>query len=240
MRAAAIIRTSVALLFCMAAAVSEQAHAQNFEGSGLLRFGVFGQIGSNNFDVNEPYEAEGSVSGASFAGGGTFGYDWLLHSGLIFGIETDLAVDTFNEAFDYRKLHIDYQATLRGRAGVYVHPDVLLYGTAGLSILGVKFDGVFDPVTISRYSKSDSLIGWTVGGGVEYNWHNAIFFGEYLFAGYESFSFSEPVTDGETITRVRNDIDVDQHIFRLGVKFVIGYDYPDYSAGAYTGGCCRY
>lgn len=238
MRAAAIIRISVALVFCMAAAVSEQAHAQNYIGSGLLRFGVFGQVGGNNFDINQPVEIEGSVSAASFAGGGTFGYDWLLHSGAVLGLEMDLAVDTFNEEREHRKLHIDYQATVRGRTGFYVMPDLLLYGTAGLSILGVKFDGVLDPEAQTRFSKSHSLIGWTVGGGVEYNWHAAIFFGEYLFAGYQNFNFHENVQDGETVTRVRNDIDVDQHIFRLGVKFNIGYDYTDYS-GVYTG-CCGY
>jgi len=236
MRASAIIRASVALLFCMAAAVSEQAHAQNFEGSGLLRFGVYGQVSSSRFDINEPIEAEGTASAASFGGGGTFGYDWLLHNGWILGLEADLGADTFNESRADRKYHIDYLATLRGRAGAYVRPDLLLYGTAGLAILGVDYDGAFDPVTLDRYNKADSLIGWTIGAGIEHDWHGMRLFGEYLFTSYEAFSFNEPFSDGGDIVRIRNDIDVDQHLFRFGVKFIIGYDYED----PYVDRCCRY
>ena len=236
MRAFAIIRALVALSFCMAAGVSEQAHAQNFEGSGLLRFGVYGQVSSTRFDINEPVEAEGTVSSASFGAGGTFGYDWLLHSGMVLGIEGDLGVDTFNDSRADRKYHVDYLATVRGRAGAYVRPDLLLYGTAGLAIVGVNFEGAFDPITEDRYNKADSLIGWTAGVGFEHDWHGTILFGEYLFTSYESFSFKEPFTYGDSIIRVRNDIDVDQHLFRFGVKFIIGYDYED----LYVDKCCRY
>ena len=61
-----------------------------------------------------------------------------------------------------------------------------------------------------------------------------ILFGEYLYANYGNFSFREFVNNGVDIITLHNSIDVDQHAFRLGVKFIIGHDHRE----TYYGGCC--
>ena len=231
MTASAFVRTSVALLFCMAAAVWNSAHAQNYDGAGLLRFGVIGQVSSHSFDVQLPYEAQGSLSAASFAGGASFGYDYMVHPGWIVGIETDVVADGWQENRGLREYSIDYLATVRARLGAYVRPDLLLYATGGLSLLGVSFKGVFDEETQSRFVDSQTLPGWNVGVGAEFDWLGMSFFGEYLYGNYGSFSFNERI--GTSLV-VRNDVDVDQHLFRFGVKFITGHDYRE----SYYTGCC--
>lgn len=231
MTANAITRASAALLFCMAALVFGQAQAQNYDGAGLLRFGVFGQVGNTTFDIQEPAEARGSTSDTAFGGGATFGYDYLFQNGLILGIEGDMGIDTADADRRFREFSTNFMASVRGRIGGYVSPDLLLYATGGVAFLGVEYDGLRSPLTELRFSEEDTLTGWTVGGGAEYDWHGIVFFGEYLFASYDSFSFTETVDlvdeTGALIGTdvLRNDIDLDQHLFRFGVKFIIGHDY---------------
>lgn len=231
MTANAITRASAALLFCMAALVSGQAQAQNYDGAGLLRFGVFGQVGNTNFDIEEPEVARGSTSDTAFGGGATFGYDYLFQNGLTLGIEGDIGIDTADADRRFRDFSTNFTASIRGRIGGYVSPDLLLYGTAGVAFLGVEYDGLTSPVSEFRFGESDTLTGWIVGAGAEYDWHGIVFFGEYLFASYDSFSFEEPVDivdEGGVLIEsnfFRNDIDIDQHLFRFGVKFIIGHDH---------------
>ena len=166
MRAAAIIRASVALLFCMAAAVSEHAYAQNYDGAGLLRFGAFGQVSSFNMDINRPEDIRGSLSAASGGGGVTYGYDWMFPNGWVLGIESDIGFDTWGEHRGVREYSVDYMATLRARVGAYARPDLFLYATAGVSALGVTFQGFPDEVTGTRDSNSHTMRGPTAGAGI--------------------------------------------------------------------------
>lgn len=250
MTAIAIVRASAALLFCMAAVVSGQARAQNYDAAGLLRFGAFGQLAATDFDIKRPIEIrepatadlaspfdtifglgfDRSASDTSFGGGVTFGYDYLFHSGLVLGAEADIAFDTLQTDAGFREYKVDYLATLRGRLGFYVHPDVLLYGTAGVSFLGAGFEGLRGQAGfISREDKTQA--GWTAGGGAEFEWHGLILFGEYLFTSHDEFKFTETVDLIDEATQLvstrtfRNEFDVEQHVFRIGAKFVIGHDF---------------
>jgi len=225
MTANAIARASAALLFCLAALVSGQARAQNYDGAGLLRFGVFGQVANTDLDIDRPIEARGSASDTSFGGGVTFGYDYLFQNGLILGIEGDIGIDSADAERGQRELSTNFMASIRGRVG---GPALMLYGTAGVAFLGVDYDGLVSPATGVRFSDSDTLVGWTVGGGVEWDWHGIVFFGEYLFVSYDTFTSDETFDflDGEeVVSTIRNEFDVDQHLFRFGVKFIIGHDY---------------
>lgn len=231
MTANAIARASAALLFCMAALVSGHALAQNYPGAGLLRFGAFGQLSVTDFDLGRSVDDNGSASDTSFGGGASLGYDLLFHNGLVIGIEADAAFDTLQTDHALREFRVDYLSTIRGRFGSYVRPDLLFYGTVGVSFLGVGYEGLRDEVTGLRFREDQTLVGWTAGLGTEFDWHGIVFFGEYLFAGYDAFSFTETIDllDEETqlvaTKSLRHDIDVDQHVFRLGVKFIIGHDY---------------
>ena len=225
----AIVRASAALLFCMVAVVSGQAQAQNYDGVGLLRFGVFGQFAPTEFDIQRPADAEGSVSETGGGAGVSYGYDLMLHNGWILGVESDIAFDTLQADRNGREFRVDYLATVRGRFGSYVRPDLLLYGTAGVAFLGVGYEGLRSPLTGLRFNDDSTLFGWTVGAGAEFDFHGITLFGEYLFAGYDSMSVGETidtVVDEVATTRfIKNEVDVDQHIFRLGVKFIIGHDF---------------
>lgn len=231
MTANAIARASAVLLFCVAALVSGHARAQNYDGAGLLRFGVFGQVASTDFDVQRPIESRGSASDTGFGGGATFGYDYLFTNGLILGIESDIGIDNVQVERGPREYSTNFMASVRGRVGGYVHPNLLLYGTAGAAFLGVEFDAPVDPVTGFQFGDSDTLVGWTAGVGAEFDWHGIVFFSEYLFAGYDTFSSDETFEEidlvtNEIVTRtIRNEVDVDQHLFRFGVKFIIGHDH---------------
>lgn len=231
MTANAIARASAALLFCLAALVSGQSRAQNYDGAGLLRFGVFGQAAATDIDIQRPIIARGSVSDTAFGGGVTFGYDYLFHSGLILGIESDIGIDTMQAEHRGREYSTNFMASVRGRVGGYVRPDLLLYGTGGVAFLGVEYDGLVSPVTGLEFGGSDTVVGWTAGAGAEFDWHGIVLFGEYLFASYDTFSSDEVIDEFDETgvvvisTPFRNEADIDQHLFRLGVKFIIGHDY---------------
>ncbi len=234
MTAIAIARASAVLLFCMAAVVSGQARAQNYDGAGLLRFGVFGQIAPTEFDVQRPLAARGSATETGGGAGASFGYDWMFQSGWILGIESDIAFDTLQVQRAGREFRVDYLSTTRARLGAYARPDLLLYATAGVGFLGTGFEGLRSPVTGVRGREDQTLVGWTAGAGAEFEWHGITFFGEYLFGDYGRLSAREStdvfVTDElgnvTTVTQLlRGEADVTQHAFRLGVKFIIGHDF---------------
>ncbi len=88
---------------------------------------------------------------------------------------------------------LDYLGTVRGRIGYLVTPTLLLYGTGGLAYGGANsstsvFQGISGPTfgittafgTAGSYS--DTLVGWTAGGGLEWmfapNWSAKL---EYLY-----------------------------------------------------------
>jgi outer membrane immunogenic protein len=104
---------------------------------------------------------------------------------------------------------LDYLGTVRGRIGYLVTPTLLAYATGGLAYGGVNMSasyasfntgvgsGVAVPAStfagpgFGAASFSDTLVGWTVGGGVEWmflpNWSAKL---EYLY--YDLGSVTTP------------------------------------------------
>ena len=101
----------------------------------------------------------------------------------------------------------DYLATLRGRAGVYMHPTWLLYATGGVEAKS----------TLTGSKVADTLAGWTMGGGTEVDWRHVILFAEYLYTDFGSL--------GHTLNGVEERSDHNGHLLRIGVKFKVGHDY---------------
>jgi opacity protein-like surface antigen len=248
MTASAMTRTSVALLFCVAAGAAGNAHAQNYDSAGLLRFGAFGSWAVVNSDrlhqitnagadpavVASAALATGSRSEDSFGFGLSFGYDLLLPHAWLIGFEVDGAIDNWQDDRHSRELGIDYRATLRGRLGTYVRPDVLLYATAGVSFLGIQYKRTEDFILANLNSEipfdsGRTLSGGVVGAGVEYDWAHMSLFAEYLYATYNTFSANDSIVtnlnNGAVLSRERIRADLDEHLLRLGVKFKIGYDF---------------
>lgn len=175
-----------------------------------------------NETVGSP--SSGATVGRDNEGGVTFGgyagYNFQhCCSPFVYGVETDINfLNTSPTAFDVEtggvavettslRSRMDWFGTLRARAGVVVHDNWLLYGTAGLAYGEVdhRFNdncvdcsdpnapvGGFGPFA---QSNKDTKVGWTAGGGFEFlhdtHW---LLRTEALFVdlGSETHSYSPP------------------------------------------------
>jgi outer membrane immunogenic protein len=146
-------------------------------------------------------------------GGGQIGYNWQFApwfgwgTGTVLGIEADIQGSgqrsTINEGFPFPLFaatfsgsvedRLEWFGTLRGRAGI-AFDRVLWYATGGWAYGEGKLDGPLTsisgpPVTIAStaFSTSNSVNGWTVGGGVEWAfWGNWTAKFEYLHIDFGS------------------------------------------------------
>ena len=135
------------------------------------------------------------VGGAAFGAGLQVGYNRFLSPSTLAGLEADIQAfaptrrgaswlsaakvsfgDTIS-SFNSVSRSVDYLATLRGRAGFLLSPNLLLFGSAGLAFGGVRsgtnitqlYDGGwFQDVYLANGRKSALKAGWTAGGGVEW------------------------------------------------------------------------
>jgi outer membrane immunogenic protein len=124
------------------------------------------------------------------------------------GVPVGLPAETINSTVSASK-RIDYIGTVRGRLGFTITPTLLVYGTGGLAYGGLKSSvAIFQqnlevPTTnfstpfSSFGSLSNSRVGWTAGGGLEWlfapNWSLKA---EYLYydLGTATFALS-PLTN---------------------------------------------
>lgn len=192
------------------------ASAQTYDGSGLVKFGVFGQGTFLNVDQTLPTIDRASPSG--FAGGVSAGYDLTLYRQFLLGVEID---GSFTDARDKAGLtdygH-DYLVSVRGRLGLYARPGWLLYGTAGVGFLGIEAQrpGVGN-------KSAETLTGYVVGGGMEVDWSHVIFFTEYQYGNFGDASFGLP--QGALLPALDHKASVEAHLVRVGIKFKVGHDY---------------
>ena len=99
----------------------------------------------------------------------TAGYNYMLGSNFLVGIEGDLGFmdisgdDKNVNGSVYRTSFGPWWGTVRGRAGVTMG-SLLLYGTGGLAFAAVDEDVISGGTTVSN---QDVRSGWVVGGGVE-------------------------------------------------------------------------
>jgi outer membrane immunogenic protein len=112
--------------------------------------------------------------------------------------ETNVPVTLLSNVNVRRSL--DYIGTVRGRLGWLFTPTLLVYGTGGLAYGGVNvslsnFQGIFlgapvgglpggtlIPTQFGAASFSDTRVGWTAGGGIEWMfWPNWSAKAEYLY-----------------------------------------------------------
>lgn len=212
-----------------AAGAASPAAAQAWEAPGILRFGAFLQGGFTNLDVQDNAGLVRRTLDLDGAGiGVSFGYDWRIGN-LMLGVEADAATSNDNGRTGIHTFATDYFVTFRGRLGGFARPDLLIYATAGLALAGVEYKPIrgggaaVDPdtgavVTGSTLKSDQTLAGLVVGGGIEYDLHGILLFGEYLYAGFEGWTFSAPGPR-------RLSTDLDTHMFRIGVKFKIGDDF---------------
>jgi outer membrane immunogenic protein len=87
------------------------------------------------------------------------GYNFQFASGLLAGIESDIAISGIDGSAGGTSFELDYLGTVRGRLG-YTMDRFLVYGTAGLAY------GRGD-VSSGGLSNEQTHFGWTIGAGVE-------------------------------------------------------------------------
>ena len=174
--------------------------------------------------------------GASFIGGVRAGYNHAFDR-VVIGVEADISAANIHqrvEALDvFGKTNIDWLATVRGRAGVVI-PDtptpILLYGTGGLAVAGVKHTiedtltwpgrGLFGP-----NSESATRTGYTVGGGVEVALTERAVLGfEYLYTdlGRADVDGICVVCTGSPDDPIFFDFDTKLHTIRLNLSWKFG------------------
>ncbi len=207
-------RVAAAVLLTVTGAASVS--AQNYDGSGLIKFGAFAQ--GAFLDVNQTVPVVASSEPSGFTGGFSFGYDLRVFDRWLVGIEADGSFGDARAMAGPTDYGFDYLATVRGRLGVYVMPNWLLYGTAGVGFLGVEVHNQGIPL-----KAADTLTGYVVGAGTEVDFDHFILFGEYLYGDFGDRKFSLPT--GPLLTNTRFDTSYEAHFVRLGVKFKVGHDY---------------
>jgi outer membrane immunogenic protein len=192
-----------------------------------------------------------SLSNSGFIGGGQVGYNYQfgfggfggLAGGWLVGIEADIGgiAGSSNNAsaggvfgpFPFStsvNRSLDYIGTVRGRLGYLFTPTLLIYGTGGLAYgganLGLNLAGPA-PFAIAT-SYSDTRVGWTAGGGVEWmfmpNWSAKI---EYLY--YNLGTAVGPagfVTGGANFDSIRPVAKFSGNIVRAGVNYHFNWAAP--------------
>ena len=160
-----------------------------------------GQIGYNWQFYNGRLVAgiEADIQGIAGSRGG--GNSWAAARGTIIDTTNDNNIVPFTLLSNVNvRRSLDYIGTVRGRLGWLFTPTLLVYGTGGLAyggvnvslnnfqaiVVGAAFQGnpagTFIPVSAGTGSFSDTRVGWTAGGGIEWMfWPNWSAKAEYLY-----------------------------------------------------------
>jgi high affinity Mn2+ porin len=203
-----------------AASVSSPYHWTGFYVGGHVGYGR----GRANTTLSDPAPSGGSNSFGGLFGGAQFGYNYLLTSRVLLGVEADISFPNYLSADDVAASRtgaasdvahkIDYIATLRGRLG-YAFDRWMVYGTGGLAWTQARFEqtpGVSD----DQNEILRRLTGWTAGAGAEVaiapRWTTRI---EYLYSRFGSASATFP-----SGTRYGSAFDI--HTLRLGLNWKPG------------------
>ena len=155
--------------------------------------GVNGGYGGDQYRYSlTPVGVSAHVTSSGFLGGGQIGYNLQFAPSWVGGLEADLDAADIKGQVGVNfggpitaGSKTNYLGTVRPRLGYLVTDHFLAFATGGLAygdtVSGVS--GVFN------VSKTNSQVGWTVGGGVEYmlakNW---TFKTEYLYTDLGSAS----------------------------------------------------
>jgi len=120
---------------------------------------------------------------SSWLAGGQIGYNWQAPgSSWVFGVEGDIHAQDFDRtlvvaapigpfiAGDSFRVQSDWQASIRGRIG-YAVDRLLIYATGGVAFTQKK--ATVTLVGLGAGVNDDTIVGGTVGGGLEYAiWNN--------------------------------------------------------------------
>jgi high affinity Mn2+ porin len=150
--------------------------------------------GDANATVFDPGATPGTNTFGGLSGGVQFGYNVVLPSHLLLGVETDLTflnywesspiIESIPTARSSVTEQMDYAGTVRGRLG-YVFDPWMVYVTGGYAFAGTRM--LNQPPTSDQEKHLDIHSGWAVGAGAEFalspNWSTRV---EYIYHQYDS------------------------------------------------------
>ncbi len=199
-----------------------------------------GHVGYATGNANATVFDLGATPGANTFGGLSagvqFGYNVVLPSRLLLGIETDLTFPSYLEsnaiiaAIPTARSNVteqmDYAGTVRGRLGYVIDPWVL-YVTGGYAFAGTRV--LNQPPTTDQEKHLDIHSGWALGAGAEYalspHWSARL---EYIYHRYDAAGAQFPSGTGYSST-------FDFHELRVGLNRKLG-DFGNFAAADTSAG----
>lgn len=182
---------------------------------------------------------------SSFRGSIYGGWNWRLAPSWIVGFEADVGyaddegsvspipgtgflftVGGLNPAQDRFTLKKDWDGSIRGRVGYNVMPKLLAYGTGGFAWQKVEASMVCSVLggcaavgaTVTA-SASDTMTGWTAGGGLEWAlFDNVLLRGDYRYSDYGTFT-NTLGTNTATSIALTNEIRMRTHTYTFGAAW---------------------
>jgi outer membrane immunogenic protein len=173
---------------------------------------------------------------------GHLGYNWQIGN-WVTGLEGDFAwADSkgtragipgtwrrnLGSGMDTATLSDSWDASLRGRIGMLVEPNTLVYATGGVTWLNTTASASCAPtypagwcIAPNARSVSRALTGWTVGGGVE--WliaPSVILRGEYRYSNYQTAE--ETFFRRVRVDAFRFEVGRDTHTAYVGISYLFG------------------
>jgi len=189
--------------------------------------------GHTRYTVWDPAPIMGTNSFGGLMAGLHAGYNYVLPSRILLGIEGDISVPNFLESNAVLASvprpdgdliqQLDYVGTVRGRAG-YVFEPWMVYATGGFAFAGSR---ILNPLPSGDAEKALRVRpGWVAGGGAEYAFapHWTLQF-QYLYSRYASAEAGFP-------SGARYAATMDLHELRLGLNRKLDWSY---GAGAAAG-----
>ena len=191
-------------------------------------FYVGGHLGYGRGHANDsfadPVTAGSNKALGSLFGGLQLGYNHVLKSGILLGIESDLSFPNFLSADDVVRSRItpqgilsekiDYVGRLRGRIG-YAFDNWLIYGTGGVAWSQARFIETSD-LTGDEDKALRMRGGWVLGAGVGVaiapDWSARL---EYLYDNFGKAAVTMP-------SGARSESTFDTHTLRLGLNWHLG------------------
>jgi outer membrane immunogenic protein len=173
--------------------------------------------------------ASASLTSSGFLGGGQAGFNWQVAPLWVIGVETDFEGTNIQSkasasgpfATANAGTTVNWFGTVRGRAGVLVTPNALLYGTGGWayghttsSASAAAFGAA------AAISSSNQQNGWTAGAGLEYAFNPWLSLKtEYLYVDLGSATLASGAV-GPVLFSVSEKTAF--HTFKVGLNWKFG------------------
>lgn len=169
--------------------------------------------------------------------GGQAGYNYQRKR-FVLGLETDFDYFNLNRSQSgserYESLpasrftirhHVstNWLYTLRPRIG-YSIGRWLIYGTGGMAVSKIKFNGEFEDdnggLNQTNASASKTRLGWNLGAGLEYGitQHWSIK-SEYLYVNFRNFSVESTLSALGAQSLLNHEVALEAHIIRIGINY---------------------